>query len=83
MKKITVALGLWLFALPIVRPSNCQTNYKPSNYILHVIYAGGLISDGSPRPPLPPTYVADGSPRPPLPPGLALDGSPRPPLPPA
>ena len=94
MKKIAV-FGVFVLAVAIVLPVASLANYSPGNSAvesnLTFITDGSprppippsLAFDGSPRPPIPPTVIADGSPRPPIRPAAAFDGSPRPPIPPA
>ena len=83
MKKIGVVLGSFVWAALIVISVASAGNYSPSNSAVERNFAGALIADGSPRPPVPPPpLIADGSPKPPVPP-VTFDGSPRPPVPPA
>jgi len=82
MKKIGVVFGSFILAAAIVISVVGSGNYSPSNSAVERNFAGALIADGSPRPPVPPPpLIADGSPRPPVPPAT-FDGSPRPPVPP-
>jgi hypothetical protein len=77
MKKVAAVFGLFLLATWIVLPVTSSDNYNPSNSAVEKLFAGVLVADGSPRPPLPPPPLAafDGSPRPPLPPPPSLGQS--------